>query len=154
MRLAILPLPFAPPGPAVGVTVTHLPSPAPAGFLALSAAEIAGARLYVEASRAAGTQRAYADDWRRFSSWCQARGAPALPAAPALLAVYLAGLAAIAVGLRARRAAVRRPCRSEIPVSRTPVQEGWCQRPSLCRPYRLCSGAECRTSVGLGSPSS
>ncbi len=93
MRPASPPLPPEPPDPAMGVTVTNPPSPAPVGSLALSAAEIAGARLYVEASRAAGTQRAYAGDWRRFSGWCQARGAPALPAVPALVAVYLASLA-------------------------------------------------------------
>ena len=77
----------------VGVAVADPPSPAPANALVLSDAEIADARDYVEASRAASTLHAYAGDWRRFSGWCHARGAPALPAAPALVAVYLSSLA-------------------------------------------------------------
>ncbi len=59
---------------------------------ALSAEALAGARSFVDASRAASTRRAYAADWRRFSQWCHARNAPALPANPALVAVYLSGL--------------------------------------------------------------
>ena len=61
----------------------------PPALPALSEAEIADARRFVDASRAASTQRAYAADWRRFAQWCQARNAPALPANPALVAVYL-----------------------------------------------------------------
>ena len=61
---------------------------------AVSAAEIGAARLYVEASRAASTRRAYDGDWRRFSQWCRPRAAEALPAAPPLVAVYLSVLAA------------------------------------------------------------
>src|SRR3954449_11041296 len=56
--------------------------------------EISAARLYVEASRAASTRRAYDGDWSRFSRWCDERGAPALPASAALVAVYLSALAA------------------------------------------------------------
>jgi len=82
-------LPLDPPDSEVAA----VPSPAPLASLVLDEAEIAGARRYVEASRAAGTQRAYAGDWRRFSGWCQARSTPALPATPALVAVYLASLA-------------------------------------------------------------
>ena len=59
---------------------------------ALSADDLAGARSFVDASRAASTRKAYAADWRRFSQWCHARGAPALPANPALVAVYLSAL--------------------------------------------------------------
>jgi integrase len=66
----------------------HPPSPP-----AVSAAEIGAARGYVEASRAAATRRAYDGDWRRFSAWCRDRGAPALPASAALVAVYLSALA-------------------------------------------------------------
>lgn len=68
--------------------------PAPASSLpSLSPSEIAAARAYVEASRAASTQRAYATDWRQFSLWCRDRGATALPASPPLVAVYLSFLA-------------------------------------------------------------
>ena len=59
----------------------------------ISDSEIDAARGYVEASRAASTRRAYDGDWRRFSTWCQARDAPPLPADPALVAVYLSALA-------------------------------------------------------------
>src|SRR4051794_26442385 len=45
------------------------PSPAPV----VSAAEIGPARLYVEASRAPSTRRAYDGDWSRFSRWCDER---------------------------------------------------------------------------------
>jgi hypothetical protein len=66
------------------------PCPAPV----VSDAEIGAARGYVEPSRAASTRRAYYGDWSRFSRWCHERGAPALPAPPALVAVYLSALAA------------------------------------------------------------
>lgn len=68
-------------------TGAELPAPP-----ALSDAEIDGARNFVDASRAVSTRKAYAADWRRFSNWCVARDAPALPAHPALVAVYLSGL--------------------------------------------------------------
>ena len=55
--------------------------------------EVATARGYAEASRAAATRRAYEGDWRRFGEWCRKRGAAALPASPALVAIYLSGLA-------------------------------------------------------------
>ena len=82
--------------------MTKLPPSAPAAALqsappsppTVSDREIAAARGYVEASRAASTRRAYDGDWRRFSTWCEARGAPALPARPELVAVYLSALAA------------------------------------------------------------
>jgi len=64
----------------------------PPALPALSADDIAGARRFVDASRAASTQRAYASDWRFFAAWCQARNTPALPANPALVAVYLSAL--------------------------------------------------------------
>ena len=73
------------------VVPTAIPDEPPA-LPALSADDIAGARSFVDASRAASTQRAYASDWRRFSEWCAARNAPALPANPALVAVYLSSM--------------------------------------------------------------
>ncbi len=60
---------------------------------AITEAEIGAARGYVEASRADPTRRAYDGDWRRFSAWCLDRGASALPASAALVAVYLSTLA-------------------------------------------------------------
>src|SRR5437868_1032207 len=40
------------------------------------------ARAYVDAAVAANTRRAYAADWRAFTSWCADRGLTALPAGP------------------------------------------------------------------------
>ena len=66
----------------------------PSAPLALAAEEIATARAYVDASRAASTRKAYAADWNRFELWSRDRAAAALPAEPALVAVYLSALAA------------------------------------------------------------
>ena len=78
--------------PAAALTLPSAGAAVPPALPVLSDAEIAGARAYVDASRAAATRRAYAADWRRFSAWCQARGATTLPAAPAVVAVYLSAL--------------------------------------------------------------
>ncbi len=72
---------------------------------AFAAAELATARRYADASRAASTQRAYASDWRRFSAWCLARGLETLPADPRVVAVFLsaeaeAGSAPLTIGRR------------------------------------------------------
>jgi len=94
----ILVVPAAPPTPgATDSAVADLPS--------LEHAEIATARRYADASRAASTQRAYAGDWRRFSAWCLARGLATLPADPRAVAVFLsaeahAGSAPPTVGRR------------------------------------------------------
>ena len=68
-------------------------------------AEIATARRYANASRAASTQRAYASDWRRFAQWCAVRHLETLPADPRVVAVFLAaeaeiGAAPMTVGRR------------------------------------------------------
>ena len=65
-----------------------------AAVLVATDQEIDIARDYLDASRAASTRRAYAGDWGRFETWCQVRAISALPAAPALVAVYLSALAA------------------------------------------------------------
>jgi len=73
----------------------ELPAPVdPPAPPALAPNEIATARGYLDASRAPATRRAYAGDWGRFSLWCREREAATLPAAPELVAVYLADLAA------------------------------------------------------------
>ena len=64
-------------------------NPAVADLPSLHHAEIATARRYADASRAASTQRAYAGDWRRFSAWCLDRGLETLPADPRAVAVFL-----------------------------------------------------------------
>ncbi len=90
--------PINPPVPdAADPAVANLPS--------LHHAEIATARRYADASRAASTQRAYASDWRHFSAWCLAHGLDTLPADPRAVAVFLsaeaeAGSAPLTVGRR------------------------------------------------------
>ncbi len=47
------------------------------------------ARAYVQAAKAANTRRAYAADWRDFTSWCEAAALSALPAAPETVTLYV-----------------------------------------------------------------
>ena len=61
---------------------------------ALLPGEIDAAKGYAAASRAPGTRRAYAADWRGFLAWCEVRDATPLPADPRLVAVFLAAEAA------------------------------------------------------------
>ncbi len=44
----------------------------------------------VAGARAANTRRTYAGQWVRFESWCRTRGTVPLPAAPLIVAAYLA----------------------------------------------------------------
>jgi len=48
---------------------------------------------YFRAAQAENTRRAYASDWKHFSSWCRAAGQANLPAAPETLVLYLSTLA-------------------------------------------------------------
>ena len=73
--------------------MSQTPAPTASANLPLATQELEIARGYVDASRASSTRRAYDADWHRFSVWCRGRNAAALPAAPALVAVYLASLA-------------------------------------------------------------
>ena len=81
------------------------PSAGAADLVVWDGAEIATARRYADASRAASTQRAYASDWRRFAQWCAVRHVETLPADPRVVAVFLAaeaelGAAPMTVGRR------------------------------------------------------
>jgi integrase len=49
---------------------------------------------YADAASAASTRRAYAADWRDFCSYCERLGLDPLPAAPQVVALYVADLAA------------------------------------------------------------
>jgi hypothetical protein len=51
------------------------------------------ARNYAAEARAGNTRRAYAADWRDFSSWCARKGVESLPAIPSVVALYIAELA-------------------------------------------------------------
>lgn len=52
------------------------------------------ARDYARAAVSENTLKAYARDWAHFTRWCRLRGAEPLPAAPALVGLYIADLAA------------------------------------------------------------
>ncbi|MBY6274119.1 MAG: integrase, partial [Bacillaceae bacterium] len=47
------------------------------------------ARDYASRSRAPNTKRAYQNDWRDFTSWCEEQGLQPLPATPQTIALYL-----------------------------------------------------------------
>lgn len=51
------------------------------------------ARAYVEASSSANTRRAYASDWKHFSSWCRRQGLSPLPPEPQSVGLYITALA-------------------------------------------------------------
>jgi site-specific recombinase XerD len=69
---------------------------------------VAEAAAYANKSHAENTRRAYETDWRLFSAWCETGGVPALPAAPVVVAAYLASVATSLgrSGLRRRLAAI------------------------------------------------
>lgn len=58
-----------------------------------------------EAARAPATRRAYASDWRQFCAWAASQGLEPLPAAPAIVARYIATLTSqrVAANTLARR---------------------------------------------------
>jgi site-specific recombinase XerD len=47
---------------------------------------------YASAAQAANTVKAYASDWRDFEAWCRRYGLAAMPASPAVAALYLTSL--------------------------------------------------------------
>jgi len=51
------------------------------------------ARAYAEAASSANTRRAYASDWRHFTSWCRRQGLPPLPPDPQVVGLYVTALA-------------------------------------------------------------
>jgi site-specific recombinase XerD len=57
------------------------------------AAPMDAAQKYAEASRAESTARAYRSDWKHFTTWCEGTHRAPLPAEPATVAAYVAGLA-------------------------------------------------------------
>jgi len=61
------------------------------------------ARGYVAASRSPATMRAYASDWRAFTTWCDNHAVTALPADPTTVALYMTDLARTAKTATIRR---------------------------------------------------
>jgi hypothetical protein len=51
------------------------------------------ARDYVEAASSANTRRAYASDWRQFSSWCRRQGVEILAPDPQVVGLYITACA-------------------------------------------------------------
>ncbi|WP_082766485.1 tyrosine-type recombinase/integrase [Paramesorhizobium deserti] len=51
------------------------------------------ARDYVEAASSANTRRAYAADWKHFTSWCRRQGLDVLPPDPQTVGLYITALA-------------------------------------------------------------
>ncbi len=70
--------------------LVEAPHTLPALALEVAAAD---AETFATASRASSTWRAYESDWRIFTGWCQTLDLPALPAAPATVAMFLAAQA-------------------------------------------------------------
>src|SRR3979411_2688868 len=72
-------------------------------------ADFAAALDLAKAEKAGSTRKAYGTDFRLFKAWCDARGVPALPAAPETVAAYLAAHAGTskASTLSRRVAAIR-----------------------------------------------
>lgn len=64
--------------------------PADASLPAALAPELENAAGYARAEKAAATRRAYKSDFALFSSWCETKRVPALPAAPETVAAFLA----------------------------------------------------------------
>ncbi len=52
------------------------------------------ARDYARQATSENTNKAYAKDWKHFSSWCRRRGADPLPPSPELIGLYIANCAA------------------------------------------------------------
>ncbi|QEL26986.1 site-specific integrase (plasmid) [Bosea sp. F3-2] len=77
-------------------TAGVLPSPVTAETSGLSPhlARLADrARDYVAAASSANTRRAYASDWRHFSSWCRRQGLEAYPPSPHVVGLYITACA-------------------------------------------------------------
>lgn len=51
------------------------------------------ARDYVEAASSANTRRAYASDWKNFTSWCRRQGFSLMPPDPHTVGLYITALA-------------------------------------------------------------
>jgi len=51
------------------------------------------ARTYVEAASSANTRRAYASDWKHFSSWCRRQNLSPLPPDPQVVGLYITACA-------------------------------------------------------------
>ncbi len=81
--------PPAGPPPALAL-LTAPPHPSREGPDVLEMGERAGVGAFQRAARSDNTLAAYRADWGRFTAWCARHGVPPLPAAPAVVAAYVA----------------------------------------------------------------
>jgi len=88
--------------------VSDRPLPAPRGPAPVEAieADLASAERYAQSALAPATLIAYERDWRTFADWCAQRALPAMPAAAATVAAFLAaeadrGFRPVTIGRRA-----------------------------------------------------
>lgn len=73
----------------IGADKQTLSAPIPVGLVGTAAA----VAVFVEASKAPATRKAYRADWRCFTGWCDRHGLCPLPAAAETVALYIADLA-------------------------------------------------------------
>jgi site-specific recombinase XerD len=64
-------------------------TPGPAHAVAVLTDDLAAARTYASADKAAGTKRAYRSDFEIFKAYCLSHGQPSLPAGPAITAAFV-----------------------------------------------------------------
>ena len=79
--------------PLIPAPVNDSNAATPAPVNGLTGADLARLRHSLDSSVSDNTKTMYNSAWRGFESWAQARGALAMPAAPPLVAAYLAWLA-------------------------------------------------------------
>ena len=77
------------------MTVRKVPATTgqPSGVAAFTPEQVAAARGYADAPRAASTRAKYLQHWTAFVAWCLEHGHCPLPADPAAVVVHLSGLA-------------------------------------------------------------
>ena len=74
--------------------MSRLPAPVRlSGTLVSPEDDAEAARRFASRARAENTLRGYRSDWADFAAWCDDRGASALPATPATVALYVASRA-------------------------------------------------------------
>ena len=71
------------------------PAPRPASAPAAFEKLVETAKDYARGAKATNTNRAYAADWRHYTSWCRRQGVPPLPPEPQLIGLYLAACASL-----------------------------------------------------------
>jgi integrase len=90
--MAVDPLPGAERSPADAALTLPVAAPSPALPAHLERLT-ERARDYIDAASSANTRRAYASDWKHFSSWCRRQGLELLPPSPQVVGLYITACA-------------------------------------------------------------